>query len=131
VLDAVEDHQPGSFEPRRSTSLAGRGKAPIIPKRGGSDAIFGLLCCEFRRLSGGIEFSFGYHLVWNAVSETGIMPNFQWYDNSYGTLHFINQINGWSIGALYLGGLLLLLFVRLYRGQYATRLLMPRGTAMA
>src|SRR5262249_34904615 len=44
--------------------------------------IFGLLCCEFRRLFGGIEFSFGYHLVWNAVSETGIMPNFQWYDNS-------------------------------------------------
>jgi len=93
--------------------------------------IFGLLCCEFRRLSGGIEFSFGYHLVWNAVSETGIMPNFQWYDNSYGTLHFINQINGWSIGALYLGGLLLLLFARLHRGQYATRLLTLRGTAMA
>ena len=93
--------------------------------------IFGLLCCEFRRISGGMEFSFGYHFVWNAVSETGIMPNFQWYDNSYGTLYFINQINGWSVGALYLGGLLLLLFARLCRGQYATRMLMLRGTARA
>ena len=92
--------------------------------------IFGLLCCEFRRISGGIEFSFGYHFVWNAVSETGIMLNFQWYDNSYGALNFANQISGWSIGTLFLGGLMLLLFARLYRGQYATRLLL-RGTAMA
>jgi hypothetical protein len=82
-----------------------------------------------RRITGGIEFSFGYHFTWNMISETGIMPNFQWYDNSYGTLHFTNHVSGWSIGALFLGGLLILVLARLYPGEYTTGLLL-RGTAI-
>jgi len=88
--------------------------------------VHGLLYCEFRRITGGIEFSFGYHFAWNLTAETGVMPNFRWYDDSYGTLHFTNQVSGWSIGALLLGGLFILLLARFYPSEYTTRLLVPR-----
>ena len=86
--------------------------------------LFGFLCCEFRRISGGIEFSFGYHFMYDAVSQAGILPNFQWYDNNFGIVHFVRQVSGWSIGLLFLGGLLLLLAARFYPGKYCAQSLL-------
>lgn len=85
--------------------------------------VHGLLYCEFRRITGGIEFSFGFHFAWNLIAEAGVMPNFRWYDDSYGTLHFTYQVSGWTIGALHLGILVILLLARFYPGEYTTRLL--------
>jgi hypothetical protein len=58
------------------------------------------------------------------MSESGIMPNFIWYDNSYAILHFVKQISGWSIGLLFLGGLIILLVARFQPCAYDTKLLL-------
>jgi membrane protease YdiL (CAAX protease family) len=109
-----------------SSVVCGLLHQPDSPAAWAIPFVHGLLYCEFRRITGGIEFSSGYHFAWNLTSKTGVMPNFRWYEDSYGTLHFSNQVSGWSIGALLLGGLFILLLARFYPGEYTTRLLLPR-----